>query len=155
MFEPAFNHSAPANLDQLVERLAAHDLVGSHSFHTLSRGPHRPLPSQTSSTYKTIPLMQGFQTSAPKQARHDTSTIDYAFLPALPEDSPENPFSKLRVPLLPDNYTPDRSEGSVNAMEKLDEAVPGSEISVLAGEPDNVAAALSEVVGNDGTLNRP
>jgi hypothetical protein len=95
--------------------------------------------------------MQGFRTSAPKQAARDSSTIDFFFFPEIPEAPPANPFSKLRVPLLPDNYTPDRSPGSINALETLDSAVPGPEISIVAAYPEQVVpAALSEVVGNDG-----
>jgi len=95
--------------------------------------------------------MQGFRTSAPKQAVHDTSTIDFFFFPEPPAPPPTNPFSKLRVPLLPDNYSPDRSANSGHAVEALDEAVPRPEISIIASHPENVApATISEVVGNDG-----
>ena len=56
------------------------------------------------------------------------------------------------MPLLPDNYTPDRSADSPHAVESLDGAIPRSEIHVVASHPDNVlpVAAMSEVVGNDG-----
>jgi hypothetical protein len=95
--------------------------------------------------------MQGFRTSAPKQAVRDTSTIDFFFFPEIPEPAPTNPFAKLRVPLLPDNYNPDRSPGSSHALESLDEAVPGPEISIIASHPEGVVpATISEVVGNDG-----
>jgi hypothetical protein len=95
--------------------------------------------------------MQGFRTSAPVQAAHDSSTIDFFFFPEIPPEAPKNPFSKLRVPLLPDNYTPDRSADSAHAMESLDEAVPRPEILIVASHPEDVApAAMTEVVGNDG-----
>jgi hypothetical protein len=94
--------------------------------------------------------MQGFRTSAPVQAAHDSSTIDFFFFPEIPPEAPKNPFSKLRVPLLPDNYTPDRSADSAHAMESLDEAVPRPEILIVASHPEDVApAAMTEVVGND------
>jgi hypothetical protein len=109
------------------------------------------MPTHPAPVYKTIPLMQGFRTSAPKQAAHDASTIDFFFFPETPEPPPTNPFAKLRVPLLPDNYTPDRSANSAHAPESLDEAVPSPEISIIASHPENVTpAAMSEVVGNDG-----
>lgn len=96
-------------------------------------------------------MMQGFRTSAPKQAARDTSTIDFFFFPEAPAPPSTNPFSTLRVPLLPDNYSPDRSASSGHAVEALDEAVPRPEISVVASHPENVApATISEVVGNDG-----
>lgn len=114
-------------------------------------GSHRPTAVESQRTYKPVPLMQGFKTSAPKQAAHDTSTIDFFFFPEIVEPQVENPFAKLRVPLLPDNYTPDRSPGSLNAVEALDQAVPRPEISVIASHPEQVLpATISEVVGNDG-----
>lgn len=95
--------------------------------------------------------MQGFRTSAPVQAAHDTSTIDFFFFPEVPEPPPENPFQKLRVPLLPDNYYPDRSPSSAHAVESLDEAVPRPEILIVASHPEDVLpSAMTEVVGNDG-----
>lgn len=96
-------------------------------------------------------MMQGFRSSAPKQAAHDSSTIDFFFFPDVPEPPPKNPFSKLRVPLLPDNYTPNRSADSGHALEELDPAIPGPEISIIASHPEDVVpATISEVVGNDG-----
>jgi len=132
---------------ELVDRLAAFDLIRSYS--TLR--DHRPIPVGAAPAYRTRPLMQGFQTSAPKQAAHDTSTIDFFFFPPVPEPPPTNPFAKLRVPLLPDNYSPDRSAESAHAVETLDEAVPRPEISIIASHPENVApAAMTEVVDNAG-----
>jgi len=132
---------------EIVERLAAYDLTRSHS----TLGGRRPTPASPAPVYKTIPLMQGFRTSAPKQAALDSSTIDFAFLPEFPEAEPANPFSRLRVPLLPDNYNPDRSANSAHAVEALDEAIPRPEISIVAAHPENVtAAAMTEVVDNAG-----
>lgn len=96
-------------------------------------------------------MMQGFRSSAPKQAARDSSTIDFFFFPEIPAPPPKNPFSKLRVPLLPDNYTPDRSSNSAHSLEELDAAVPGPEIHIVASHPEDVMpATISEVVGNDG-----
>ena len=114
-------------------------------------GGHRPLPVRPVPVYKTIPMMQGFTSSAPKQAAHDSSTIDFFFFPEIPAPPPRNPFAKLRVPLLPDNYTPNRSPDSGHSLEELDAAVPRPEISIVASHPEDVIpATISEVVGNDG-----
>jgi len=79
------------------------------------------------------------------------STIDFFFFPEIPADPPFNPFAKLRVPLLPDNYNPDRSPNSPHAVETIDEALPRAEISIIASHPEDVMpATISEVVGNDG-----
>ncbi|TVY38484.1 hypothetical protein LSUB1_G002317 [Lachnellula subtilissima] len=136
---------------ELVERLATSDLINTRSFHTLPSGPRRPTTPPAPQIYKPIPLMQGFRSSAPKLTVLDPSAVDYLILPDPPAPPPSNPFSRLRVPLLPDNYSPDRSAQSGNAVETLDEAVPRPEISIIASHPENVApATISEVVGNDG-----
>ena len=60
------------------------------------------------------------------------------------------PAEKLRVPLLPDNYHPDRSPSSAHAFESQEISVPRPEISVVAAHPEMVLPAmLSEVVGNE------
>ncbi|RDW91186.1 hypothetical protein BP5796_02351 [Coleophoma crateriformis] len=130
---------------ELVERLATADASRAHS----TFGGHRPMPSTAAPVYKVIPLMQGFRTSAPKQAAHDSSSIDFMFFPEIEAAPDANPFAKLRVPLAPDNYTPDRSVNSAHAVESLDDAIPRPEISIIAAHPENVtAAALTEVVDN-------
>jgi hypothetical protein len=95
--------------------------------------------------------MQGFQTSAPNHRSGDASTIESFIFPDISQEPPANPIEKLRVPLLPDNYYPNRSADSFHAAEELDTAAPKSEISIIAAHPDTVlATAMSEVVGNDG-----
>lgn len=90
--------------------------------------------------------MQSFKTSAPKHAARDSSTIDYSFLPAMPAEQASNPFT-IRVPLLPDNYTPHRA---AHPTETLDAAIPPPEISIVSHHPEKVVvAAMTEVVGND------
>lgn len=74
---------------------------------------------------------------------------DYAFLPSLSEQVTDF-FASVRVPLLPDNYSVDRSATSAHAHETLDIASTGSDVNVVAAKPDQVSAASLEVVGNDG-----
>jgi len=128
---------------ELADRLAAYDLLGSsRDFHS----SHRPVQET-----RTIPMMQGFRTSAISKAARDSSTLDHCIFPSPAEESSTNPFARLRVPLLPDNYTPDRSASSPHAVESLDEALSKPEISVIAAYPEMVLPAMmSEVVGNDG-----
>ncbi|KAM3072268.1 hypothetical protein ACMFMG_009081 [Clarireedia jacksonii] len=123
---------------ELISRLSAHDTI-IRSQHTSSG--RRPVPS----TIKTIPLMQGFRTSAPRAAPHPTPTIDYFHFPSFPMPSSE-PAPQLRVPLLPDNYSTTHS-----APEVADAALPKAEINIVAANPGEVvsASALTEVVGNE------
>jgi len=108
------------------------------------------MASQIPLVYKTLPMMQGFKSSAPVQAARDNSTIDFFFFPQIPAAPPANPFEKLRVPLLPDNYNPDRSPGSINAIEATEVPHPKDEISIMASRPEQILpATMSEVVGNN------
>lgn len=92
-----------------------------------------------------------FQTSARSEARLDTSTIDYAVLPSSTSLFPEpstDPFLDVRVPLLPDNYSVDRTRLLGHAAESSDAPLAAPQISVVAANPDNVLpAALTEVEG--------
>ncbi|KAI6248421.1 hypothetical protein HI914_03443 [Erysiphe necator] len=88
---------------------------------------HRPT---VSSPYKIVPMMQVFRNSAPKNAFHGLSTIDSHLMPSL--KSPPPPPAKLRVPLLPDNYKPDRSLKTGHSLEISDDAVLKPEISIVA-----------------------
>jgi hypothetical protein len=97
------------------------------------------------------------QTTTAAFARLDTSTIEFAHLPstaqlALDPSAPDDsdPFSRLRVPLLPDNFEPDRSQLDGHSPEELDGPIAPAEISVIAAHPEQVVpAALTEVVGVD------
>ncbi len=86
-----------------------------------------------------------FRTSAPDSARLDTSSIDYAVLPSpatLFAQPPDDPFARLRVPLLPDNFS------GGHGPETPDAPLAAPEIVVLAGHPENVVpAALTEIEG--------
>jgi len=126
---------------ELINRLNAHDITRSHSTTTAL---HRPtVTTETQHAFR--PLMQTFKTSASNHAARDSSTIDYFFLPQMPAEQASNPFT-IRVPLLPDNYAPDRM---AHALESLDAAIPPPEISIVSAHPETViAAAMTEVVGN-------
>jgi hypothetical protein len=101
---------------------------------------HRPVAS----TLRTVPLMQGFRTSAPRPARTDPSHIDFAVLPALHAQAPVDEFAYMRVPLLPDNT----QSGVLRAAEQPDAPLARPEILVIAANPEHVLpSALTEVEG--------
>ncbi|OBT71231.1 hypothetical protein VF21_09895 [Pseudogymnoascus sp. 05NY08] len=103
----------------------------------------RPTPTSITPTLR--PLMQGFHTTTSTPAPSASPSIDFVFFPAPVESSTHT--SMLRVPLLPDNYTPDRSIGSAHAPEAEVMPLERSEISIIAARPETVASALTEVVG--------
>lgn len=94
--------------------------------------------------------MQSFHTTQKPFARADTSTIDFAFLPALdhPGFADNLNTAALRMPLLPDNVETERAP-TLFAPEAIDEPLKAPEIVVMAADPAavNVVSALSEVEG--------
>ncbi len=102
-----------------------------------------------------------FGTSGRALAQLDASTIDYAVLPPWESLYPEaaetwaggdDAAVGLRVPLLPDNFNPDRG-AAAHGPEVLDGPLAAPEIHVLAAHPESVVpAALTEVepMGLDG-----
>lgn len=130
---------------ELAERLVAHDITRASS------SSARPTSSFAATT-NLRPLMQGFHTTSSLPAPTASPTIDHVFFP-VPSATEYASFS-LRVPLLPDNYSPDRSVGSAHALETPVEPLLRNEISIIAARPENVtvASALTEVVSMAGEL---
>ncbi|KAF3760585.1 hypothetical protein M406DRAFT_358239 [Cryphonectria parasitica EP155] len=111
---------------------------------------HRPSPQPTPNPARTIPLMQSFHSTPTATARSDISTIDFAFLPSLADSSPSaDSFAQVRVPLLPDNFAPERPPAIFAPELQGDVPLPRSEIIVMAADPASVSAvsALTEVEG--------
>lgn len=97
--------------------------------------------------------MQGFRTTAAPSPSPSTRTIDFITLPTPPAAAPLNPFSRVRVPLLPDSYTLTASAAAEEAAAAEAEASPArAEIHVVDIDTASArVAALSEVVGNEST----
>lgn len=120
---------------------------------------HRPTPSPVPSRNRVVPLMQtfNFRTTTPRDARLDVSTIDYAVMPSFAGEADREAAASrmaLRVPLLPDNYAPDRQNLDGHAPEVADGPLASPQIVVVAAHPEHVvaASALTEIegVGIDG-----
>ncbi|EFX04397.1 hypothetical protein CMQ_1325 [Grosmannia clavigera kw1407] len=117
---------------------------------------HRPTSAPVPSRNRIVPLMQTFtfRTTAPKAVRLDTSTIDNAVMPIIAEPVSSSLHS-IRVPLLPDNFAPNR-EGLVgHAPEAVDGLLATPHVLVVAAHPELVtpASPLAEMesIGVDGT----
>ncbi|KAB8301130.1 hypothetical protein EYC80_003032 [Monilinia laxa] len=127
---------------QLKTKGAKADLISKLSHERTITTTHRPLPP----SIKTMPLMQGFRTSAPRPSPSASiSTLDHLVLPRLPSAS--QAFT-VRVPILPDNYS-----ASQSIKESIDTAIPKQEIHIVSAQPEEAFAAvnvLTEVVGNEG-----
>lgn len=102
--------------------------------------------------------MQGFSTSAvvkssntysPSNVQVSVNSIDNWVFPPSEAAPPLNPFEKLRVPLLPDNYAPNRAPGSPHALDTPDVVfMAAEEPRIVAAFPEDVSA-MSEVVGDE------
>lgn len=117
---------------------------------------HRPTPSPVPSRNRVVPLMQtfNFRTSTPRDARLDVSTIDYAVMPSFIGEAEREAAAAasrmaLRVPLLPDNFSPDRQNLDGHAPEVADGPLASPQIVVVAAHPENIvaASALTEIEG--------
>ena len=113
---------------------------------------HRPTPQPVPSRNRVVPLMQtfNFNTSTPKSARLDTSTLDSFVMPYLGSAADgRDAIAPVRVPLLPDNFHPDRGLIDGHAPEVGDGPVARPEIVVVAADPSTVspASALTEIEG--------
>lgn len=110
-----------------------------------------PVPSRN----RIVPLMQtfNFRTTAPKAVRLDTSSIDFAVMPILAEPVSSS-LPSIRVPLLPDNYAPNRKGLVGHAPEVADGPLAAPQILVVAAHPELVTAVspLTEIesMGVDG-----
>ena len=77
------------------------------------------------------------------------NSIDNWVFPPSQASPPLNPFEKLRVPLLPDNYAPNRAPGSPHALDTPDVVLmQKAEPRIVAAFPEDVSA-MSEVVGDE------
>jgi hypothetical protein len=96
--------------------------------------------------------MQTFNisTTSPRSFTPTSSRpVDFTVLPSQDHLYPPSAsFSSIRVPLLPDNYSPDRSSPAL-APETPDGPLMTPEIHVVAANPENVVSAVSEVEGMD------
>lgn len=96
--------------------------------------------------------MQTFNisTTSPRSFTPTSSRpVDFAVLPSQDHLYPQSDsFSSIRVPLLPDNESPNRSDPAL-APETPDGPLMTPEIHVVAANPENVVSAVSEVEGMD------
>ncbi|KAI2625845.1 hypothetical protein GGR54DRAFT_593190 [Hypoxylon sp. NC1633] len=130
--------SAPLSR-KYAELLKERNIDPDHPRHLYTRSSNRPHPPP-----RTMRLMQTFSSSASRSALADVSTMDNIVFPgsASFEGSSNDPFARLRVPLLPDNFiahhAPDVSDGPVSP----------AQISIVAANPELVSpSALTEVEG--------
>ncbi|KAL8930262.1 MAG: hypothetical protein Q9208_000879 [Pyrenodesmia sp. 3 TL-2023] len=87
-----------------------------------------------------------FHESEKQQWRHDTSAIDFAYMPQHTLEE-ANPPEVMRIPLLPQNFFPPRAE---QGLEEAVESVIRPEISLVSANSTHIESpsAMSEVTDN-------
>lgn len=88
---------------QLMGRLSADDLTHSRAFTTAVNTSKRPNAGKQDE----VKAVRHFNTSRALKAVNDSSTIDFAYFPDFDPDNAES--SAIRVPLLPNNFSPART----------------------------------------------
>lgn len=84
-------------------RLSADDLTHSRAFTTAVNNSKRPNAEKQDE----VKAVRHFNTSRALKAVNDSSTIDFAYFPDFDPDNAE--ASAIRVPLLPNNFSPART----------------------------------------------
>jgi len=147
--------SASGTKHELIDRLAGHDNLQARAFSiAMKRIAIEQTRKPVSGPSETSP-QRHFNTSRELKAVHDSSTIDFAYLPKLFETSGNEPAA-IRVPILPDIES-DQAEAILEKYPQLGSAAGGyqdtpgqdtvlkAQISTVNGDHDSPASPFSDV----------
>ncbi|EXJ59111.1 hypothetical protein A1O7_06542 [Cladophialophora yegresii CBS 114405] len=116
--------SASGTKHELIDRLAGHDSLQARAFSiAMKRIAVEQTRKPVSGPSETAP-QRHFNTSRVLKAVGDTSTIDFAYLPKLFEESWGPAPAAIRVPILP-NIQSDHAEAVLEKYPELDSAAGG------------------------------
>ncbi|KAH0003321.1 hypothetical protein KCU78_g13966, partial [Aureobasidium melanogenum] len=127
------------SMHDLMGRLSADDLTHSRAFTTAVNASKRPSTEQQDE----VKAVRHFNTSRALKAVNDSSTIDFAYFPDFDPDNAE--ASAIRVPLLPNNFSPTRT--GAHSLEAADDMVMKPQINSMAA--DKIISNFSEVSDNN------
>ncbi|KIV79314.1 hypothetical protein PV11_06881 [Exophiala sideris] len=147
--------SASGTKHELIDRLAGHDSLQARAFSiAIKRIAIEQTRKPVSSPSGTTP-QRHFNTSRELKAVHDSSTIDFAYLPRLFEESYGPRMPEFRVPILP-HVSSDQAEAVLEKYPELDSAAGGyqstqghetimkPEVSAV-GDVSSPASAMSDL----------
>lgn len=98
------------NTTQLISRLSADEITSSRAFSTAVEQSKRPTIIEQQKTDSTSTTVRHFNTSRALKSVNDTSTIDFAYLPDFdPDNTAASSSLLMRVPILPDTFSPART----------------------------------------------
>ena len=92
------------------------------------------------------PITRHFNTSRALKQVKDSSTVDFAYFPQYTLNTSAAPEA-IRVPLLPDNYTPPAHHEATLQSDLVDN-VHTQDISTVSGDSHGIVSAMSEVTDN-------
>ncbi|KAG9831781.1 hypothetical protein KCU98_g13097, partial [Aureobasidium melanogenum] len=127
------------SMHDLMGRLSADDLTHSRAFTTAVNTSKRPSVEKQDE----VKAVRHFNTSRALKAVNDSSTIDFAYFPDFDPDNAE--ASAIRVPLLPNNFSPART--GAHSLEAADDMVMKPQINTMAA--DKIISNFSEVSDNN------
>lgn len=91
-----------------------------------------------------------FNTSRSQKAVHDSSTVDFVYMPSMEELESSAPAPGPRIPILPDHYNhPEPTLNTPTAATSSDPPMKPQVFTVAGSTSDVAASPLSEVVDND------
>ncbi|KAI9829753.1 MAG: hypothetical protein M1819_005990 [Sarea resinae] len=146
--------NAGGSKEQLVNRLITDDLARARGFSTaVKQASKRPIPIVAQPHPNPS---RPFNTSRALKAVHDTSTMDFAYMPSMEAAGALD--DAVRVPLLPDNFFPQRDTGkNISTEAEPDAPVPRAVIFTTSADSTHISSpsAMTDVVDNGAITMDP
>ncbi|GAB1729388.1 hypothetical protein NU195Hw_g4340t1 [Hortaea werneckii] len=107
---------ATGHKQDLISRITAHEVSHSRAFSSAVEQTKRPTPEPQQE--KPSQMIRHFNTSRELKQPKDTSTMDFAYFPDLDPDNVDANLA-MRVPIIPDNYSPPRTGAHAPEVEEM------------------------------------
>ncbi|KAI6810259.1 hypothetical protein KC340_g18634 [Hortaea werneckii] len=110
---------ATGHKQDLISRITAHEVAHSRAFSSAVEQTKRPTPAEPQQQQETpSQIIRHFNTSRELKQPKDTSTMDFAYFPDLDPDNVDANLA-MRVPIIPDNYSPPRTGAHAPEVEEM------------------------------------
>jgi len=113
---------ATGHKQDLISRITAHEVAHSRAFSSAVEQTKRPSPVEPQPQQQetpSSPMIRHFNTSRELKQPKDTSTMDFAYFPDLDPDNVDANLLAMRVPIIPDNYSPPRTGAHAPEVEEM------------------------------------
>ncbi|KAI6889196.1 hypothetical protein KC360_g2661 [Hortaea werneckii] len=110
---------ATGHKQDLISRITAHEVAHSRAFSSAVEQTKRPTPPKPQQQeISPSQMIRHFNTSRELKQPKDTSTMDFAYFPDLDPDNVDANLA-MRVPIIPDNYSPPRTGAHAPEVEEM------------------------------------